>query len=145
MSDAAPEKIRLIPDNWDIRHVGRLKDGRLFFVDGQLDFNASVTRDFVCTFLFDKDGRLVEHSIEPIGTRGAYPKGAVDDALHRHLAALGERVLTDIWARPFSVESSGTTFGLIPRRTETGEWRVAFMPGNTLSFYPPWAAGGYDT
>jgi hypothetical protein len=41
--------------------------------------------------------------------------------------------------------SHGAAFGLIPRQTESGEWRVEFMPGNTLSFYPPWAAGEYDT
>jgi len=29
MPNAAPEKIRLIPDEWHIQHVGRLADGRL--------------------------------------------------------------------------------------------------------------------
>jgi hypothetical protein len=29
--------------------------------------------------------------------------------------------------------------------TEEGEWRVEFMPGNTLSFFAPWEAGEYDT
>jgi hypothetical protein len=144
-SDAAPKKIRLIPDEWHIRNVGRLNDGRLFFVDSQLDPTGGVTRDFVCTFVFDKDGHLVEHSVELIGERGAYPDGSVGSTLRRHLAALGDRTLTDIWVRPFSVEYNGTVFGLIPRKSEFGEWRVEFMPGNTLSFYPPWKTGEYDT
>jgi hypothetical protein len=144
-SNGAPDKIRLIPDKWHIRNVGRLSDGRLFLVDGQLDPTGGVTRDFVCTFIFDRDGRLVEDSIELIGERGAYPNGSVGDALDRHLAALGDRTLTDIWVRLFSVEDHGTVFGLIPRETESGEWRVEFMPGNSLSFYPPWEAGEYDT
>jgi hypothetical protein len=140
-----PEKIRLIPDMWDIRNVGRLNDGRLFWVDAQLDTIGGPTRDFVCTFLFDADGHLANHSIELIGTRGSYPDGGVSTALQRHLDALGKRTRTDIWVRPFSVESQGSVFGLIPRQTNAGDWRVEFMPGNTLSFFPPWEAGEYDT
>jgi hypothetical protein len=145
LPNAAPEKIRLIPDQWRIRDVGRLSDGRLFFIDSQLESGGGSTRDFVCTFIFDKDGRLDEHSIESIGERGAYRDGAVGRAIRRHVAALGNRILTDIWVRPFSVDSNGTVFGLIPRKTEAGSWRVELMPGNTLSFYPPWEAGKYDT
>jgi len=117
----------------------------LFFVDSQLDFASGPTRDFVCTFLFDPDGSLVDDAIELIGTRGSYPDGSVGDAMKRHLDALGDLTRTDIWVRPFSVDSNGAVFGLIPRKTETGEWTVEFMPGNTLSFYPPWEAGEYDT
>src|SRR5260221_9075042 len=67
---AAPEKIRLIPDAWHIRNVGRLSGGRLFFVDSQVHYSSGVTRDFVCTFFFDPGGWLVDHSIELIGARG---------------------------------------------------------------------------
>src|SRR5262249_21232499 len=138
-------KIRLIPDRWHIHNVGRLSDGRLFFVDGQLDFASGVTKDFVCTFVFDQNGRLNEHVVELVGERGAYPAGSVGRLIDRQLAALGDRTRTDIWVRPFGVESHGTVFGLIPRHVEGGRWRVEFMPGNTLSFYPPWEAGEYDT
>jgi hypothetical protein len=144
MSDA-PAKIRLIPDQWHIRNVGRLRDGRLFFVNSQLQYISGATRDFVCTFVFEKDGHLVDHSIELIGTRGAYPGGSVSSTMRQHLAALGDCMRTDVWVRPFSFESYDAVFGLIPRKTGSGEWRVEFMPGNTLSFYPPWEAGEYDT
>jgi len=30
------------------------------------------------------------------------------------------------------------------RRANYGEWRIEFMPGNTLSFRAPWEAGEYD-
>lgn len=146
MPNLAPAKIRLIPDRWHIENVGRLPDGRLFWADGQLDSAGDgVTKDFVCAFIFNADGQLVEHSIELIGVRGAYPNGSVGRAMARRLEALGARTVADIWVRPFRVESNGTVFGLIPRQTEDGEWRVEFMPGNTLSFYPPWEAGEYDT
>lgn len=140
-----PEKIHLIPDGLDLRNVGRLGDGRLFFVDRQLDSAAGKTRDFVCTFLFAPDGMLVDHTIELIGTRGSYPEGRVGDAEKRQLEALGARMRTDIWVRLFSVESKNAVFGLIPRRLDTGEWRVDCMPGNTLEFFPPWEAGDFDT
>ena len=145
MSDAEPDKVRLIPDQWHIHNVGSLSDRRLFLVDSQLEFGNGVTRDFVCTFIFDADGRLVEHSIELVGDRGAYPCENVGRLISRHLAALGDRALGEIWVRPFRVQSHGTVFGLIPRRVENGEWCVEFMPGNTLSFYPPWEACEYDT
>jgi hypothetical protein len=145
ISSDPPEKIRLIPDGWHLHNVGRLADGRLYFVDSQLDPAGGTTTDFVCTFIFDHDGRLLEHSIEEIGVRGAYPQGSVDTAMRQHLAALGERIATDIWVRPFQIESNGTVFGLVPRQTADGDWRVEMMPGNTLSFYAPWEAGEYDT
>ena len=145
MSNAGPEKVHLIPDGDRIVNVGRLADGRLYFVEGQLDWSGGATKDFVCTFLFDADGHLVGQTIELIGVRGSYPSGAVDAAMRNHLAALGAHSIADIWVRPFSVESDGTVFGLVPRQTDDGEWRITFMPGNTLEFYPPWAEGGYDT
>jgi len=145
-ADAPPEKIRLIPDEWNIHNVGRLKDGRLYFVAAQFYWlGGNLTWDFACTFLFNPDGQLIEHDIEFVGERNAYPDSSMDAAISRHLDRLGERILTDIWVRPFRVESHTTVFGLIPRRVEDRRWRVEFMPGNTLSFYAPWEAGGYDT
>jgi hypothetical protein len=123
-----PEKIHLIPDSWDIRHVGRLGDGRLFFVDRQLDYAAGKTRDFVCTFLFSPDGTLVDHAIELIGTRGAYPEGEVGNAERRHLEALGAHTGTNIWVRLFSIESNGAVFGSFP---------ASFRPANGGSSSSP--------
>jgi hypothetical protein len=146
VSDAPPEKIRLIPDELHIHNVGRLSDGRLFLVDSQFyPLGGNLIWDFACSFIFDSDGRLLEHAIEFVGERNAYPDSSLAAAIDRHLGALGERVVADIRVRPFRVESHTTVFGLIPRRVDYGEWRVDFMPGDTLSFYPPWEAGGYDT
>jgi hypothetical protein len=145
LSSRPPEKIRLIPDGWHIDHVGRLSDSRLYFVASQLDSDGHNTRDFVCTFLFDADGTLVNHNIELVGARGSYPEGSVGAALERHLAALEGPTQTDIWVRLFSVTSDGAEFGLIPRETGGGDWLVEFLPGNTLAFYAPWEDGAYDT
>jgi hypothetical protein len=141
----APDKIKLSPDAFDLRHVGRLEDGRGFWVDSQLDYAGGKTTDFVCTFVFDADGSLRENTIERIGVRGLYPDGSVGKALDRHLAKLGKTTIADIWVRLFKIDSNGSTFGLIPRHADDCGWRVDFMPGNTLSFYPPWNEGGFDT
>lgn len=63
----------------------------------------------------------------------------------RHLSrVLGIR-RSAIKIRLFTVRHQNADFGMIPRRIDDGSWRVEFMPGNTLSFFPPWEAGGYDT
>lgn len=122
-----------------------MSDGNLFLVDSQLVSASGSTKDFVCTFIFDQDGHLVKHVIELVGVRGAYPKGIVGKLIDQHVVTIGSMKRTAIWVRPFRVESHGVLFGLIPRQLKDGGWRVEFMPGNTLSFYPPWEAGEYDT
>lgn len=158
MTNGPPEKIRLIPDRWHIQSVGRLRDGDLFVVDTQLASKNMVTTDFVCTFVFDPDGCLARHSIDCLGERGSYDQAEVGERIKAHLAALGDYEITDIWIRPFKIESHGTAFGFIPVPPEAFAdpsddtfdpeefgWRVEFMPGNTLSFCPPWDMGRYDT
>ncbi len=144
---SAPTKIHLIPDVWHIKRVGRLADGRLFVLDWQLAFSKGATEDYLCTYVFDTDGKLVSHLIESIGRRTSLGEddAKAHAALARHLSKLGKYEVADIWVRPFSVGYDGLVFGLIPRQLDDGSWRVEFMPGNTLSFYPPWEEGGYDT
>lgn len=145
MREDPPEKINLVPDRWHIRHVGRLGDGRMFFIARQLLSIPPATMDFACTFIFDDDGRLIEHAIEEIGVRGQYAHGHSDAVMARHLSrVLGIR-RSAIKIRLFTVRHQNADFGMIPRRIDDGSWRVEFMPGNTLSFFPPWEAGGYDT
>ena len=143
----APKKKRLIPDKWYILHVGKIADGMLFFIDSQLYPDKSGTRDFVCSFLFDSDGHNVAHRIDEMGYRGTYSDDAVRQAFKKHLALLGPYQISDIWIRPFTIRKDGISFGFIPRKPESAgdDWRVEFMPGNTMSFYPPWEAGAYDT
>jgi hypothetical protein len=146
MQSTAPERIRLVPDGYRITHAGRLRDGRLFWVDLQLASFSGVARDYVCSFIFDQDGQLSSHDIEPLGERGSYPsERAARARLDGHLAAMGDRTVADIWIHLFTVESDGLKFGLVPREVRGGEWVVDFVPGYTLMFYAPWDAGEYDT
>jgi len=152
MSATAPEKIHLIPDDSHLEHVGEIAGGQLFLVSPQLNSDGDVTEDYVCTFVFDTDGKLVRHVIEHVGTRGTYEEAHFQALFQKHLDALGERVESDIWIRPFKVDSNGQEFGFIAMLVDEAsdppkdeDWRVEFMPGNTLSFYAPWDAGVYDT
>jgi len=152
MSTTAPEKIHLIPDEFHIEHVGEIAGGNQFLVAPQLSSDGNHTQDYVCTFVFDGDGRLVSHVIEHVGTRGQYEEAHFQGLFQKALDALGERVESDIWIRPFKVESNGQEFGFVVRLIDEpdnppteDDWRVEFMPGNTMSFYAPWDAGGYDT
>ena len=49
--NAAPQKIRLIPDEWHIRNVGRLSDGRLFVVDSN-SIMSPVSREILSARFF---------------------------------------------------------------------------------------------
>jgi hypothetical protein len=41
----------------------------------------------------------------------------------------------------------GGVLGLVaqPPEQDGEDWRLSFQPGDTLSFFPPWEKGGYDT
>lgn len=151
MSTNGPEKIHLIPDETEVVHVGKLPDGTLYFVDSQLSASGDKTDDYVCTFVFDADGRLVRHAIDLVGTRGSYTDAQYDEVFAKHLATIDGGTEADIWVRPFTVEAHGQKFGFVASLIEDAgnpptddDWRVWFVPGNTLAFYAPWDAGGYE-
>jgi len=117
-------------------------------VDGQLiggGGRGGATRDYVCTYLFDADGDLVEHRIDGLGPRdnGTAKRGKQKQA--EHLVALGKFQKTDIWIKPFTVQHDGAEFGLVVREITAGEWVVDAVPGWTIMFTAPWALGEYDT
>ena len=145
MTIAVPEKVHLIPDDHHLDHVGRLSDGKLYWIDVQLSYNmrSKGTRDFVCLYLFKKDGTLTSYNITDLGFRSA-PIANASNVIRQYLENLPEPISQDIWVRPFSVDSLGLTFGLVIRE-EADEAVVDALPGWTIMFYPPWPEGGYDT
>lgn len=146
-----PDKIHLIPDRFHIKNVGRLEDGRLFLIDSQLSSSEGITTDYVCTFIFDADGQLVDHTIDRMGARDSYTKASYNVVFDKHIVDVGRYEKSDIWIQPFEIVRDDIVFGFIPRSTsvegstDPEDWRVEFMPGNTLSFYDPWELGKYDT
>lgn len=141
-----PEKFLIVPDEFHLDYAGRCADGRFVIITSQISPGTpKQTRDFICTFLFNDDGRLVEHRIDEVGERGTYDVGAGKKLWIEHADAVGVITPEPFWVRPFSVDFVGMAFGLIPEKVDDGEWQVIFEPGNTMAFYAPWDEGGYDT
>ncbi|MHA3915024.1 hypothetical protein [Halovulum sp. GXIMD14793] len=142
-------EITLKPDDWHLKHVGRLKTGNGFWVDVQLAIVDGEPHDFICTYVFDEKGELIRHEITALGSRGS--RVSVRDTVTRHLERLGSWSPETIRVLPFSVEDHRQTFGLVVRADEPGEEAsdhgpfVDAMPGSTLMFYPPFEDGFYDT
>lgn len=140
-----PDKVLLVPDDYHLGHAGRCADGRNVLVASQLTFAAPQTRDFVCTFWFDSEGRVVEHRIDEVGIRGEYNEDDGRKIWDSHILAVGAIDPQPFWVKPFSIQFADQAFGFIPREMDNGEWQVTFEPGNTMAFYAPWDSGEYDT
>lgn len=147
-------RVRLIPDNYHLLHVGRLGSGAQFWIDVQLRGEADTTRDFVATYIFNEDGVLSWHEIIDLGLRSNPGRRAATDVILAQIAKLGPSEKADISVFPFSVDAYGSTFGLVVRESDTDDPSdiddcdgplVDALPGWTLMFYPPWGEGLYDT
>ncbi len=147
-------KVRLIPDDYHIYHVGKLAAGAQFWIDVQLRSEAESTRDFVATYVFDLDGVLIHNEIVDLGLRSESDRRVPAIVIDEQLARLGSFEKTDISVFPFSINAHGLTFGLVVRQPDPDEPEengdeigplVDAFPGWTLMFYPPWDEGLYAT
>ena len=153
MSDIPPT-IPIAHDEWHAKHIGRLPDGRQFFLTTSLESTPDEgTRDFVVLYTFDADGKLLDAQIDDLGVRGdgGPPPLNKDDGgevYRRRLESLDGAEFGDIRVAPFRIERFGIEFGPIPREPdedpEDYEPAVELMPGNTMAFFEPWD-GEYDT
>ena len=141
-----PTIIAIDHDDYHAKHVGRLSDGRQFFLTTPFTFGVPGIsgRNFIALFLFDKRGHFLEARIDEVN--------AEDDAKHqaifdRRLSELGSVEYGRIEAQPFQVQRFGEAFGLVPRPPENGgdDWWVELLPGNYMAFSEPWDSGQYDT
>jgi hypothetical protein len=140
-----PEKLLIVPDEFDLDHAGCCADGRNVWIASQIVTGLGQTRDFICTFWFDDDGQLVAHRIDEVGMRGAYDKETGRKTWASHVEAVGDIDPQPFWVRPFSVKFADRAFGLIPEKMDDGDWHVIFEPENTMAVYAPWDSGEYDT
>jgi hypothetical protein len=143
---SAPERVLLVPDDYHLANCGQAADGRFVLIASQMIWDGASTTDFVCTFRFDTDGRLVAHRIDRIGVRGRDGENDFAATIADHIQSAGPLDAVEFSVRPFSVTEHGAPFGLIAEQhDETGEWTVTFQPGNTMAFFEPWDSGDYDT
>ena len=149
MSASVVQKIRLIPDRYNLPNVGQLENGNYYWIDIQLHSDGSDTRDFIAVYQFNADGEKVEHEIIDLGLRSAENFQSIEETIVREQRRIGIRNRSAFWVRPFSIEAYGFVFGLVVRKRALGEIEgyqaIDAMPGWTMMFYPPWEDGFYDT
>jgi len=149
MNNLPPELIAIDHDDYHAKHVGRLPDGRQFFLTTPFEPAIAGRKgsEYVALFLFDHDGNLVDAQIDDFGPRDALDDEARRRCYDQRLQDLGEVTFGRIKIKPFAVQRFGTTFGLIPRVPEGEEdiGAVELQPGNYMAFFEPWDSGEYDT
>jgi len=151
MAKGPPKTVTLRPDDYHAEYVGRLDDGRQFFLTMAFvpaDTRGSATgREFLALYLFNKAGRLVSATIDDLGPRSKLnheTRIARRDAL---LTSLGTIKRRHIRIALFRLEMFDVEFGFIARPPESrgDEWRVTVEPGDYMCFWAPWSSGDYDT
>ncbi len=146
-----PKLIAIDHDVYHASHVGRLPDGRQFFLTEPFipAVGGNKGREFVALYLFDKHGHFLEARIDDLGTRAELDKQHARVTFEQRLAELGPVEYGRTELQPFEVERFGTTFGLVSRPPEDDEddddWWVEVQPGNYMAFHEPWDGGAYDT
>jgi hypothetical protein len=148
-----PTRIAINHDEFDARYVGRLADGRQFFLtmpflpgEDSTDTNPT-SRDFVAMYFFDRDGRFLEAEIDELAGPESLDGAEVDRAHQARLDKLGKVTFGRIEVEPFAVTRFGAEFGLIAQAPEGPDdiWWVTAEPGNYMAFAAPWDCGIYDT
>ncbi|MET4727283.1 hypothetical protein ABIE09_001077 [Lysobacter enzymogenes] len=144
-----PALIAIDHDDYHAEHIGRLADGRQFFLTTPF-VGAMQGRDgneFVALYLFDAAGALLEARIDEFGPRAQLDLEARNRVYEQRLAELGEVEFDRIEIAPFSVSRFGVEFGLIPNwpQDEGEQLSISLEPGDYMAFFEPWDSGDYDT
>jgi hypothetical protein len=151
MAKGPPKTVALNHDNYHAEDVGRLADGRQFFLTTPFvpadEVGTPTGREFIALYVFDKTGRLVSATIDDLGPRATMDEPARLTRRDALLASLGPFKRQRIKVAPFRIEMFGVEFGFISRPPEEpGEsWAVIVEPGDFMCFWPPWTSGEYDT
>jgi hypothetical protein len=144
-----PKLIAIDHDDYHASHVGKLPDGRQFFITSPFvpAIGGSAGREFLAVYLFNNRGRFLEARIDDLGTRAELDYDDAKAMFERRLDELGPVEYGRIEVEPFEVEQFGTKFGLITRPPEEDddEWWVELLPGNYMAFHEPWDSGEYYT
>lgn len=143
-----PRIVAIAHDEHHANHIGRLSDGRQFFLTTPfVPAIGGAGCEFVALYLFDKRGRFLKAQIDNLGPRPKMDEQQARSLFERRLAQLGSVKHCRIRVQPFEVRRFGTIFGLVPRPLEDDEdgWCVAAQPGDYMAFFSPWNSGDYDT
>ncbi len=144
-----PKLIAIDHDDYRAEHVGRMPDGRQFFLTTPFEPASEKSEgcEYVALYLFDKKGKLIDAKIDSFGPRESMNDDDRRWVYEARLQELGEVSFERIEVAPFSVERFDTVFGLVLRQPEDEDdvWAVEAQPGNYMAFFEPWDSGEYDT
>ncbi|NIK56935.1 hypothetical protein [Kribbella shirazensis] len=144
----APERFRIVPDDYHVPYAGTAADGRKFFLSDELFVPGSGTA-YVGLFLWNADGTFAELKVDEVRRPEGLPpaqaaSAGADQLVAARLAELGKYVLEPIDVAPFTVNRNGVTFGWAVTQFE-GTYSINIEPGNFIAYYEPWDGLEYDT
>ena len=143
-----PKTFPINHDDYHAEYIGRLDNGRQFFLTNPFvpQMANESGCEFVALFYFDNKGIFLEAKIENLGPRNLLDQKVSERLFQAYLDEIADGEFTDIEIAPFEIERFGTKFGFIPRplEDEEDEWGIEFHPGNYMAFFAPWD-GDYDT
>lgn len=148
-----PKTFPINHDDYHAKHIGRLADGRQFFLT--TPFVPAVGKqpgcEFVALFLFAADGTFLEAKIDKLGPRSQVDQARAQTLIQARLdevqAAGGK--FGRIKVAPFETKEHDVRFGFIPQEADDEEDEgddvmIELQPGNYMAFGDPWD-GDYDT
>lgn len=142
----APERFRIIPDDYHVPYAGTAGDGRRFFLSEELFTDG---RAFVGLFLWHADGTHDEVVVDEVARRGDVPPGQAAPAgaaelVAERLRGLGDYTLEAIDVAPFVTVIEGVRFGWEVDEYD-GTLSIMVSPGDFVCYYEPWDGLDYDT
>ncbi|WP_427887960.1 hypothetical protein ACQHIV_33210 [Kribbella sp. GL6] len=145
-AEVAPERFRIVPDDYHVPYAGTAEDGRRFFLSDELFAGAD---GYVGLYLWKPDGTFDEVKVQKVRRTPGVPPAQATSAgaaalIKARLAELGKYKLEPIWVEPFTTKVDGTTFGWILDQYE-GSYSIHIEPGDFIAYYAPWDGLEYDT
>lgn len=150
VSDQAPERFTIAPDDWDVPYAGTAEDGRRFFLSDQLFGGRGGGSSYVGLFLWNADGTFDEVRVDKVSRPEGLPPGQAgpadaQDLVDARLAELGDYVLEPVEVEPFVEMVDGVRFGWKVGRYGDGDYFIGIVPGDFIVYYAPWDGLEYDT
>ena len=114
MAKGPPKTVALNHDDYHAEHVGRLADGRQFFLTipfvGAEEVGTATGREFIALYIFDKAGQLQSATIDDLGPRVTLDIPARLARREALLGSLGPVKSQRIKVAPFRIEMFGVEF-----------------------------------
>lgn len=150
VSDRAPDRFTIAPDDYHVPYAGTAEDGRRFFLSEELFGGRGAGSSYVGLFLWKPDGTFDEVRADEVPEPGGVPAGQAgpadaQDLVDARLAELGNYVLEPIQVEPFVEKIDGVRFGWKVGRYDDGTYYVGIVPGDFIVYYAPWDGLDYDT